>query len=88
MGNTRELCRHIAKAIGGQMDDFALALNPSSNTEHTSAEGDAAMHPQFAAQSPSHGRTGRRNTRLKLVKRWMYGRAKLDLLETHFLGAT
>ena len=36
----------------------------------------------------SNGQTEGHITRLKLVKRQMYGRAKLDLLEARLLGAT
>jgi transposase len=35
----------------------------------------------------SNGQTEGQNTRLKLVKRQMYGRAKLDLLRARLLGA-
>ncbi len=35
----------------------------------------------------SNGQTEGQTTRLKLVKRQMYGRAKLDLLEARLLGA-
>lgn len=36
----------------------------------------------------SNGQTEGQNTKLKLVKRQMYGRAKLDLLRARLLGAT
>jgi transposase len=36
----------------------------------------------------SNGQTEGQITRLKLVKRQMYGRAKLDLLEARLIGAT
>jgi len=41
-----------------------------------------------AISSPwSNGQTEGQVTRLKLVKRQMYGRAKLDLLEARLIGA-
>jgi transposase len=36
----------------------------------------------------SNGQTEGQNTKLKLVKRQMYGRAKLDLLRARLLGAS
>src|SRR5208283_2587934 len=36
----------------------------------------------------SNGQTEGQITKLKLVKRQMYGRAKLDLLQHRFIGAT
>ncbi len=36
----------------------------------------------------SNGQTEGQITKLKLVKRQMYGRAKLDLLEARFIGAS
>ena len=42
----------------------------------------------FAAAAPwSNGQTERQITSLKLVKRQMFGRAKLDLLEAWLIGA-
>jgi transposase len=43
---------------------------------------------QAALQQPwSNGQTEGQNTKLKLVKRQMYGRAKLDLLRARLVGA-
>lgn len=36
----------------------------------------------------SNGQTEGQITRLKLIKRQMYGRAKLDLLQARLIGAT
>ncbi|WP_246735639.1 transposase [Agrobacterium sp. a22-2] len=36
----------------------------------------------------SNGQTEGQVTRLKLIKRQMYGRAKLDLLQTRLIGAS
>jgi len=42
-----------------------------------------------AITSPwSNGQTGGQITKLKLVKRQMYGRGKLDLLQARVIGAT
>ncbi len=50
-------------------------------------KGKAAV--QAAISSPwSNGQTEGQITKLKLVKRQMYGRAKLDLLEARLIGAT
>ena len=38
-------------------------------------------------ESWSNGQTEGHNTKLKLVKRQMYGRADLDLLQARLLGA-
>lgn len=38
--------------------------------------------------SRSNGQTEGQITKLKLVKRQMYGRAKLDLLQARLIGAT
>jgi transposase len=36
----------------------------------------------------SNGQTEGQITKLKLVKRQMYGRGKIDLLEAHLVGAS
>jgi transposase len=46
----------------------------------------AAVHAALT-QPWSNGQTEGQNTKLKLVKRQMYGRAKLDLLRARLLGA-
>jgi len=44
---------------------------------------------QAALKEPwSNGQTEGQNTKLKLIKRQMYGRAKLDLLRARLLGAS
>jgi transposase len=47
----------------------------------------AGVHAALT-QPWSNGQTEGQNTRLKLVKRQMYGRAKLDLLQARLVGAT
>lgn len=50
------------------------------------AKGEAAV--QAAIASPwSNGQTEGRITRLKLVRRQMYGRGKIDLLQARLIGA-
>ncbi len=46
----------------------------------------AGVHAAMT-QPWSNGQTEGQNTKLKLVKRQMYGRAKLDLLRARLLGA-
>jgi transposase len=46
----------------------------------------AGVHAAMT-QPWSNGQTEGQNTKLKLVKRQMYGRAKLDLLQARLLGA-
>ena len=48
---------------------------------------DAAATRSAITESWSNGQTEGQVTRLKLVKRQMYGRAKLDLLEARLIGA-
>ncbi len=61
--------------------------------EHTTvdANGVAKDEPavRAAISSPwSNGQTEGQVTKLKLVKRQMYGRAKIDLLQARLIGAT
>jgi transposase len=48
---------------------------------------DQAAVQAALAEPWSNGQTEGQNTKLKLVKRQMYGRAKLDLLRARLLGA-
>lgn len=67
---------------------------PLSRTEgsHNSAyAGVAKDEPAVRAASPSpwsNGQTEGQVTKLTLVKRQMYGRAKIDLLQARLIGAT
>jgi transposase len=45
------------------------------------------MCARIACLSWSNGQTEGQITKLKLVKRQMYGRAKIDLLEARIIGA-
>jgi transposase len=47
----------------------------------------AGVHAALT-QPWSNGQTEGQNTKLKLVKRQMYGRAKLDLLRARLLGSS
>ena len=47
----------------------------------------AAVHAALV-QPWSYGQTEGQITMLKLVKRQMYGRAKIDLLQARLIGAT
>ncbi|MGI4795461.1 MAG: hypothetical protein ACRYG8_15580 [Janthinobacterium lividum] len=49
---------------------------------------DAAAVQAAITESWSNGQTEGQVNRLKLIKRQMYGRAKLDLLEARLIGAT
>lgn len=48
---------------------------------------DVAAIPAVITEPWSNGQTEGQITRLKLVKRQMYGSAKLDLLEARLIGA-
>jgi transposase len=67
----------IADAKSGLMASFANGIVQ----DHTAVQ--AALTEPW-----SNGQTEGHNTRLKLVKRQMYGRAGLDLLKARLLGAT
>jgi transposase len=49
---------------------------------------DQAAVTAAITSSWSNGQTEGQITKLKLVKRQMYGRAKLDLLQARLIGAT
>jgi transposase len=51
------------------------------------AKGIKAVRAAIVSQW-SNGQTGGQITKLKLVKRQMYGRGKLDLLQARLIGAT
>jgi transposase len=66
----------IAAARDGLLSSFANGIAADRNSVHP-----ALVHPW------SNGQTEGQITKLKLVKRQMYGRAKLDLLRARLLGA-
>ena len=71
-----ELKPWIADATPSMMASFASGITRDQ----------AAVQP--ALQQPwSNGQTEGQNTKLKLVKRQMYGRAKLNLLQASLVGA-
>lgn len=66
----------IDTAAGGLLASFAKGLSR-----------DGAAVAAALVEPRSNGQTEGQVTRLKLVKRQMYGRAKLDLLEVRLIGA-
>ena len=67
----------LAEAKSGLMSAFASGIQQ-----------DYAAVKAALTEPWSNGQTEGQNTKLKLVKRQMYGRAKLDLLRARLLGAT
>ena len=67
----------IADAKSGLMASFANGIVQ----DHAAVKA-ALTEPWTNGQTEGH------NTKLKLVKRQMYGRASLDLLKARLLGAT
>ena len=65
----------IADAMPGLLGSFANGI----------VQDRAAVHAALT-QPWSNGQTEEQNTKLKLVKRQMYGRANLDLLRARLLG--
>jgi transposase len=66
----------ITDAAPGLLGSFVKGIVQDRATVH------AALTPSW-----SNGRTEGQNTKLKMVKRQMYGRANLDLLRARLLGA-
>ena len=66
----------IAEASGSLVSSFATGV-----ARHKAAVRAAVVEPW------SNGQVEAQITKLKLVKRQMYGRAKLDLLQARLLGA-
>ena len=75
-GKPRELDTWIDTAAGGLLASFAKGLSR-----------DRAAVAAALVEPWSNGQTEGQITRLKLVKRQLYGRAKLDLLEARLIGA-
>jgi transposase len=72
-----ELEAWLERALAGLVASFAKGVHKDQ----------AAV--RAAITSPwSNGQTEGQITRLKLIKRQMYGRAKLDLLQARMIGAT
>jgi transposase len=72
-----DLERWIAEASSSLLASFATGI-----------VNDRAAVRAALDQPWSNGQTEGQNTKLKLVKRKMYGRAKLDLLRARLLGAS
>jgi transposase len=71
-----DLCQWIAAAINSPLSSFAKGIIADCDAVRA-----AMLH------SWSNNQTEGQITKLKLVKRQMYGRAKLDLLEARLIGA-
>jgi transposase len=67
----------LTDAAGSLVSSFAVGI-----TKDQRAVAAALVQPW------SNGQTEGQITRLKLIKRQMYGRAKLDLLQARLIGAT
>ena len=79
----------IQRRKGADLEPWIADAAPSMMAPFASG----IMRDQAAVQAAlelpwSNGQTEGQNTKLKLVKRQMYGRAKLDLLRARLLGAT
>ena len=75
--NTGDLRPWLQAAHGSLVTSFASGI----------AKDEAAVRAAIASHW-SNGQTEGQVTRLKLVKRQMYGRAKIDLLQARLIGAT
>jgi transposase len=67
------------------IDDLALRLEPGSVQFHTK---DKAAVRAAISSGWSNGQAEGQICKLKLVRRQMYGRGKLDLLQSRIIGAT
>lgn len=76
-GIPKKLDARIAAASGSALSSFATGIASDRDAAHA-----ALMYPW------SNGQAEAQITKLKLMKRQMYGRVKLDLLEARLAGAT
>jgi len=78
----------IQRRKGADLEPWIADAAPSMMVSFASGIVRDQAAVQAALASPwSNGQTEGQNTKLKLVKRQMYGRAKLDLLRAQLLGA-
>ena len=78
----------IRKKAGGELDPWIADAHQSLLASFTRGIVNDLAAVRAAISSPwSNGQTEGQITKLKLVKRQMYGRAKVDLLEARLLGA-
>jgi transposase len=81
--------RMVRKRIEADLIPWIAAANQSLIASFASGitKDIAAVHAALV-QPWSNGQTEGQITKLKLVKRQMYGRAKIDLLQARLIGAT
>lgn len=79
----------IRKKVGASLEPWLERAWSSPVASFASGVRKDLAAVRVAIVSPwSNGQTEGQITKLKLVKRQMYGRAKLDLLEARLIGAT
>ena len=79
--DTDQIVSSPSVAVPSMVFDSSRALRPPVTIQDQGAVKAALTEPW------SNGQTEGQNTKLKLVKRQMYGRAGLDLLKARLLGA-
>ena len=79
----------IQRREGDALETWVSDAKPSLLTSFTTGiVNDRAAVMDALTEPWSNGQTEGQNTKLKLVKRQMYGRAKLDLRRARLLGAS
>jgi transposase len=79
----------IQRREGAALETWISDAKPSLLASFTTGIVNDRAAVMAALTEPwSNGQTEGQNTKLKLVKRQMYGRAKLDLLRARLLGAS
>ena len=79
----------IRSKAAAKLDEWLIAATPTLVGSFASGvEKDIAAVRNAIVSPWSNGKTEGQITRLKLIKRQMYGRAKLDLLQARLIGAT
>jgi transposase len=80
--------RMIQRRVSADLEAWLADATPSLLGSFANGIVQDRAGVQAALTQPwSNGQTEGQNTKLKLVKRQMYGRAKLDLLRARLLGA-
>ena len=79
----------IRSKSAAKLDDWlAIAKGSLIRSFANGVEKDQAAVSNAIVSPWSNGQTEGQITRLKLIKRQMYGRAKLDLLQARLVGVT